>query len=408
MQSKIYLTWITIFIISLFITSCGGGGGSSGSGGGVAPNINSNGDGNGDQCASGQTLQNGQCVAQRINEADILNQIRALTGRIQELEMNKTDNESTIAGLRRQITELESLIGALNTRIAILEPDDPTPFNRNNFQDQTTLLTFMPASDNGSVIRYRDNSNRYYLLQHDNSIKNILENSRETILAISARNQNSLSNKYNDGIEVQFDEITVNNVSYFILKYTATKDGSNLPDIEMNLVKDPVHTDWSMQVQGPDLVGLPAGTQTYEGYTMVWNRDIPDSNEFSEYPQVPIRPFGMVVDFENLTGSIKQNDVILYTDNIGQHYFSYIDASPQNTIRNLNQYYLEGNFTIDTATGTFTGTTLDLINPENKIDFKKATLYGTFHGSDAAGVSGVFHENGNSPKLIGALVGRKK
>ena len=32
-----------------------------------------------------------------------------------------------------------------------------------------------------------------------------------------------------------------------------------------------------------------------------------------------------------------------------------------------------------------------------------AELYGTFHGSEASGVSGVFHEAMDSPDIIGAI-----
>ena len=201
LNSKIYLSWILVFFLSLFIASCGGGGGGgsatpppvNGSGNGG----NGNGGGNGDQCASGQTLQNGQCVAQRINEAEILNQIRALTGRIQELETNKVDNEEIIADLRGQIANLTSQITTLRgtqdtneTTIADLREQIT------ELENQVRVLEFQNVVLSDETYQFTSTSTDaggvLFLSNHDDSSYNPIEGYRYHIIALDKNSNYSL------------------------------------------------------------------------------------------------------------------------------------------------------------------------------------------------------------------------
>ena len=59
---------------------------------------------------------------------------------------------------------------------------------------------------------------------------------------------------------------------------------------------------------------------------------------------------------------------------------------------------LSGNFAINPADGTFIGTDLDFN------ERTKAALYGSFHGANAEGVSGVFHGISDT-NMVGAIIG---
>ena len=143
--------------------------------------------------------------------------------------------------------------------------------------------------------------------------------------------------------------------------------GAGIPDE----VVPPVN--WIVSAGGPNLVSLPTGTHDYVGHTLIWAR----SKRVHWLTGIPNSRFEMSANFENGYGTIAST-------------------------------HLTGDLSINLQDGTFThGDTMNLKENANST-MKPAELYGTFHGSDAFGVSGVFHEVGDSPDIFGAIIGSKK
>ncbi|MDB9814371.1 hypothetical protein OAB96_01875 [Amylibacter sp.] len=68
--------------------------------------------------------------------------------------------------------------------------------------------------------------------------------------------------------------------------------------------------------------------------------------------------------------------------------------------------YIDGDFTVDTATGIFVGDELDM----NSIGgtFGAATIHGNFHGEGASGMTGIYTNNIADPDFIGAIAGHQQ
>ncbi|MDA7758819.1 hypothetical protein N8935_01080 [Amylibacter sp.] len=68
--------------------------------------------------------------------------------------------------------------------------------------------------------------------------------------------------------------------------------------------------------------------------------------------------------------------------------------------------YIDGDFTVDTATGIFVGDELDM----NSIGgtFGTATIHGNFHGEGASGMTGIYTNNIADPDFIGAIAGHQQ
>ena len=115
----------------------------------------------------------------------------------------------------------------------------------------------------------------------------------------------------------------------------------------------------------------------------------------------------MIVNFTNGTGAINKKP-----NSSGTF------LTPGRTIYNEGEIILNGELTIDMSDGTFTGTNLSFrsvesINGTQTVHYDSSinnyvsvSLYGSFHGQTGDGVSGVFHNNADSPTLIGAIIGR--
>ncbi len=426
LNSKSYPTWIAIFILSLFIASCGGGTGSSGSGGGATPTPIDNGNGNDpntmmpdpDPDPRGLNVEfERQIVALNRQVEDLMSEIRTL-------EATRDANQETIRRLRSQIADLMSRIEMLTAGF------DPTEIG-----DRTSLLesnTFKSSTDSGSVVRFREaNGNTSYVILYDDDS---IENALAKYSGIEVQSHLNLANKGNiefkDNInflagyldDANGARITNNeNEDFAIEKFVISKNGLNI-DMELIGVSNSSNSftsDWNIRVNGPNLLNLPSGNQTYTGYTITWDRS---ENGAPRFPKIPIRRFDMSVNFTNGTGNISQDEYndelhVLFGNQIGSDRRFPVDPIPVSdstpfdpvnfTDNYLHQYYLTGDFSVDMVTGTFTGNSLDLKNASDTTDNSKATLYGTFHGAEAFGVSGVFHENDDSPNKFGALAGWK-
>ncbi|MDB4117903.1 hypothetical protein N9582_06525, partial [Amylibacter sp.] len=64
--------------------------------------------------------------------------------------------------------------------------------------------------------------------------------------------------------------------------------------------------------------------------------------------------------------------------------------------------YIDGDFTVDTATGIFVGDKLEM---KSIGIFDTATIHGNFHGVGATGMTGIYTNNIADPNFIGAIAG---
>ena len=121
--------------------------------------------------------------------------------------------------------------------------------------------------------------------------------------------------------------------------------------------------------RGSTAKSIPRGVYTYDGASAVIKRGVGNS--------INVGDFSMTVNFEAGTGNIRaQNPISLLT----------------------------GNFAVNTARGRFSGTELDLTAEDTGV---KASIYGNFHGVSATGVSGVYHDNADTPVYYGAIAGAR-
>ncbi len=67
---------------------------------------------------------------------------------------------------------------------------------------------------------------------------------------------------------------------------------------------------------------------------------------------------------------------------------------------------IDGDFTVDTATGIFMGNKLEM-NVEDQL-LGTATIHGNFHGEEASGMTGIYTNNIDEPDFIGAIAGHKQ
>ena len=130
---------------------------------------------------------------------------------------------------------------------------------------------------------------------------------------------------------------------------------------------------WTI-VSGDAPSNLPTGPVTYSGQNLISNTD--NSNPGGG-------TFTMSVDFANNEGSLNATS----------------------TAANSS---LTGNFTVDPSTGYFSGDNLTLNAPALSGGTSNAIIYGSFHGSGASGVSGLYYDDSNSPLVNGAIIGTKQ
>ena len=67
--------------------------------------------------------------------------------------------------------------------------------------------------------------------------------------------------------------------------------------------------------------------------------------------------------------------------------------------------YIDGDFTVDTATGIFVGDKLEIKSDFGTFD--TATIHGNFHGVGATGMTGIYTNNIADPNFIGAIAGKQ-
>jgi len=67
---------------------------------------------------------------------------------------------------------------------------------------------------------------------------------------------------------------------------------------------------------------------------------------------------------------------------------------------------IDGDFTVDTATGIFMGDKLEMNGMGGTIG--TATIHGNFHGEEASGMTGIYTNNIDEPDLIGAIAGHQQ
>ena len=67
---------------------------------------------------------------------------------------------------------------------------------------------------------------------------------------------------------------------------------------------------------------------------------------------------------------------------------------------------IDGDFTVDTATGIFVGDKLEMSDIGGTFD--TATIHGNFHGEEASGMTGIYTNNIDEPDFIGAIAGHKQ
>ena len=121
--------------------------------------------------------------------------------------------------------------------------------------------------------------------------------------------------------------------------------------------------------RGDTIRSIPQGVYTYDGASAVIKRGVGNT--------LNVGDFSMTVNFEAGTGQVRA----------------------QNPISTLT-----GNFTINGSNGTYSGTELDLTAEGTEVN---ASIYGNFHGVGATGVSGVYHDNADTPVYYGAIVGAR-
>ena len=141
--------------------------------------------------------------------------------------------------------------------------------------------------------------------------------------------------------------------------------------------------DLDLLTIGPEANNLPTGEMTYNGTNLLAVRDDSESIHVGE--------FSLSVNFGEGTGEI-----------------SYARSMMNGTTDHFSN--LTGDFTVETETGNFSGNDLDLIirpmDTSNREEMK-ASIYGSFHGNNAVGISGLYHDNADSPEYVGAIVGAR-
>ena len=201
---------------------------------------------------------------------------------------------------------------------------------------------------------------------------------------------------------------------YRVYTYNVKKqtDGENLGVAAQFIATEVDSTSWIgvnnyvAQVSGSNIGTLPSGTYEYEGLTIASDRI--NGSWYGE------QPFQMTINFAKGTGII------------GKKLNSRGTFSPPNSTEyNNGEIILNGELRINMTDGTFTGTNLSFMSVEeirnadsgiitpmlrydsNDNNFATISLHGSFHGVEGEGVSGVFHDNNDSPTIIGAIIGRQ-
>ena len=146
---------------------------------------------------------------------------------------------------------------------------------------------------------------------------------------------------------------------------------------------------WEINAFGTGLQSLPTGNQIYDGITISLPKTNHDGRK--DHGGLSYRRFFMSVDFSSGVANI--------------------NPKTQPTL-GINQVDLVGNFTVNLRDGTFgVGNNDSLmlkIGTDSGVEYSTASLYGTFHGPEGEGVTGVFHETDNKPIFIGTILGAKE
>ena len=147
---------------------------------------------------------------------------------------------------------------------------------------------------------------------------------------------------------------------------------------------------FNVMTVGSRVNSYPSGETTYEGTNLLTVRN--GGNEIYE------GYFLFSIDFSNSKGNLitiqgKEDD-----------YF----ANTQFPNTNVNFSELTGEFQLNLRNGTFASDmmTLKIYEPTGDIsDSHAASIYGTLHGKNSSGITGIYHDNTEIPEYIGAIIG---
>jgi len=124
---------------------------------------------------------------------------------------------------------------------------------------------------------------------------------------------------------------------------------------------------------GPNVSNIPAGTHIYNGTNVIGERSTSAGETGT---------FSMTVNFDAGTAAISGS-----TSN------STIGGS---------------GIAVNNTTGTFQGSNMNLVvNGYNDGKSVSSSIYGSFHGNGAVGVSGIYHDNSSTPVFAGAIAGSR-
>ena len=398
---KSITTLVILFMLSLFIVSCGGGG--SGGGSGSTPSANNGGgnggggddddrddnmdddmddDDNGGQCPSGQTRVNGQCVPPE--------------------PQGCPPGQTRVNGQCVTPQPQQCPAGQTGT-----PPNCVTAFNPSTLSNETLKFTDSSTDDGGVIfVITRDVSSN-----ETRRLYGIVRN-RSFTFSPNIKDDDPQSDPFHFNATPELDS-SIDGTNGIFRDYVEFSTGgaystdyrfyNNLGVTGATGIDDQLFVEfrgfsgagfdtsnWALGVYGPELSALPTGAQTYKGGTL----SIPIRLEYDgrkDQSGVFYRPFTMSVNFGTGDGRI--------------------DKDTESTLL-LNQVDLIGGFTVNLATGTFSlesGDTANIVKGTSSgTETLPANLYGTFHGPAGEGVTGIFHEAIDAPTVIGGILGKKQ
>lgn len=171
--------------------------------------------------------------------------------------------------------------------------------------------------------------------------------------------------------EVHSGSVVINGNSYDVRMFT-----DSTSSVELISAYDAALDNKYTIVTGSKVSDIPTGDldYTYTGQNLVAATNNTDFTAGGG-------SFSMTVNFEDKIGSIDAT------------------SSTANTS-------LTGEFEIDTDTGFFSGDNLRLDAPNIPSDHR-AVIFGSFHDEAALGVSGLYYDSRNDPRVNGAIIGSR-
>ena len=313
-------TLVIIFMLSLFVVSCGGGGG--GSGGGTSPATIPGGDGNGgnaNMCPAGQTRVNGQCVAQ---VAECPSGQTRVNGQCVTPQPQQCPSGQTGTPPNCLITIDSSMLTNTATKFTDASTDGGGvifEITRDGSSNETRRLYAVQLDrTNSFIVSDKDDPNDTFGIE---------DRSRELDTDIGNgifRDYTNFSTGGHYSSDYRF---------YRELGITGVSGNGNRVFVEFKGYSGNAFAElsWITSAYGPALSALPTGSQTYKGATLA----VPERSNYDGrdgQQGVSNRPFTMSVNFGTGVGEINPDTTTALT---------------------TDQIDLIGAFTVDLATGTF-------------------------------------------------------